>query len=128
MNIKNDVKEGAAMEMLEAIKARRSVRSYTDKAIEGEVLEALNQTIKECRDDSELNIKLCLNETEAFGGMMARYGKFSNVRNYLTLAGKNTSDLQEKCGYYGEKIVLKAQQLGLNTCWVGASYSKKKGR
>ena len=32
----------------------------------------------------------------------------------------------EKCGYYGERLVLKAQELGLNTCWVAMTYSKVK--
>ena len=35
-------------------------------------------------------------------------------------------NLDERCGYYGEKIVLKAAQLGLNTCWVALTYSKSK--
>ena len=30
--------------------------------------------------------------------------------------GKKFDDLSEKCGYYGEQLVLLAQQLGLNTC------------
>ena len=33
---------------------------------------------------------------------------------------------QEKAGYYGEKIVLKCQELGLNTCWVAMTYGKSK--
>ena len=31
----------------------------------------------------------------------------------------------EKIGYYGEKIILIATQMGLGTCWVGGTYSKK---
>ena len=42
------------------------------------------------------------------------------------MIGKKTSDLEEKCGYYGEWLVLLAQQLGLNTCWVAMTYSKIK--
>ena len=36
-------------------------------------------------------------------------------------------DLDERVGYYGEQLVLLAQTLGLNTCWVGLSYSKVPG-
>ena len=36
-------------------------------------------------------------------------------------------DLDERVGYYGEQLVLLAQTLGLNTCWVGISYSKVPG-
>lgn len=114
------------MNLLEAIESRHSVRSYTDKKIEGEVLEQFRQTIDECNQKSGLNIQLCLNEPNAFTGMMARYGKFQNVNNYIAMIGTKDSSLQEKCGYYGEVIVLKAQQLGLNTCWVAMTYSKSK--
>ena len=36
-------------------------------------------------------------------------------------------DLDERVGYYGEHLVLLAQTLGLNTCWVGLSYTKVPG-
>lgn len=61
-----------------------------------------------------------------FDGFMAHYGKFSGVKNYIALIGKKDALLDEKCGYYGERLVLKAQQLGLNTCWVALTYSKVK--
>ncbi len=57
---------------------------------------------------------------------MAHYGKFCGVENYMALIGKKEPELDEKCGYYGERLVLKAQQLGLNTCWVASTYSKIK--
>ena len=114
------------MDLQEAIKARHSVRAYIDKPIEGEVLEQLQQTIAECNQESGLNIQLCLNEPQAFSGRMAHYGKFKNARNYIALVGKKADALAEKCGYYGEKIVLKATQLGLHSCWVALSYSKNK--
>jgi len=113
------------MDLLEAIKARHSVRSYTDKKIEGETLDQLKKTIDECNSKSGLNIQLCLNEPEAFSNFMAKYGNFKNVKNYIALIGKKDSQLEEKIGYYGEMIVLKAQQLGLNTCWVAMTYNKK---
>ena len=49
-----------------------------------------------------------------------------SVKNYIALIGKKSPNLEEACGYYGEKIVLRAQQLGLNTCWVAMTYSKVK--
>lgn len=36
------------------------------------------------------------------------------------------SSLDEKCGYFGERLVLRAQELGLNTCWVAMTYRKVK--
>ncbi len=55
---------------------------------------------------------------------MAHYGEFSGVKNYLALVGKKGKKLDELCGYYGEKLVLAAQALGLNTCWVGLTFKK----
>jgi hypothetical protein len=48
--------------------------------------------------------------------MMAHYGKFIGVKNYIALVGPKSSVQEERLGYYGEQIVLKAQKLGLNTC------------
>jgi hypothetical protein len=114
------------MDLLEAIKSRHSVRSYTDKKIDGETLEQLKKTIDDCNLHSGLNIQLCQNEPKAFSGLMAKYGKFKNANNYIALVGKKDDQLDEKIGYFGEMIVIKAQQLGLNTCWV--EKKKKKGK
>ncbi len=113
------------MDLLEAIERRHSVRAYTDQAIEGEVLDQLNQLIDECNRASGLSIQLCLNEPKAFAKGMARYGRFENVKNYIALVGKKDDALETICGYYGEKLVLKAQQLGLNSCWVALTFSKR---
>ena len=110
--------------ILEAMRARHSVRSYTEKLIEGETLEALEKLIDECNRESGLHIQLVRNEPMAFDSAMAHYGKFSGVKNYLALVGKKSKKLDELCGYYGEKLVLAAQTLGLNTCWVGLTFQK----
>lgn len=114
------------MDISEAIKERHSVRAYTDKKIEGEVLFALENKIAEINGESGLNVQLVLNEEKAFGGRMARYGTFSGVKNYIAMVGKKGADLSEKVGYYGQKLVLFAQTLGLNTCWVALTYKKVK--
>jgi nitroreductase len=115
------------MTLQEAITARHSVRKYIDKEIPAEIITALQDKIAECNKVGNLNIQLVLNETRAFQGMMAKSGKFRNVSNYIIMAGKKTNDLDERIGYYGEHLVLLAQTLGLNTCWVGLSYSKVPG-
>ena len=111
------------MTLLEAIEARYSVRKYLDKEIPADVIAALQDKIAECNKAGNLNIQLVLNETRAFTGMLS-YGKFSGVKNYLVMVGKKSDDLDERVGYYGEQLVLLAQQLGLNSCWVGLSYRK----
>lgn len=112
------------MTLNEAIAQRHSVRRYQAKSIEKETAEELQKTINECAEKSGIKITLQLDEPEAFGSGMATYGKFENCTNYITFVGKKEDE--EKCGYYGEKIVLRAQQLGLNTCWVALTYNKAK--
>ena len=112
------------MDIKEAILNRHSVRTYLDKPLDPEVTEKLRSIIDRCNEESGLHIQLVLNEPKAFDSAMAHYGKFSGVTNYLALIGKKGPDLEEKCGYYGEQIVLEAQRLGLNTCWVALTYKK----
>ncbi len=111
------------MTLLEAITARHSVRKYLDKEIPADIIAALQNKIMECNKIGHLNIQLVQNETKAFTGMLS-YGSFSGVKNYIVMVGKRSKDLDERVGYYGELLVLFAQTLGLNTCWVGLSYRK----
>lgn len=115
------------MELSEAIKNRHSVRRYTDRKIEPDILNELQSEIDECNKEGNLHIQLVKDEPKAFNGLMAHYGKFSGVTNYIALVGNKDKDLDEKCGYFGERLVLKAQQLGLNTCWVAMTYKKVPG-
>lgn len=114
------------MDMTEAMKARHSVRQYEARPIDAEAVSALRAEIDACNRESGLHIQLVLNEPKAFDGFMAHYGKFSGVTNYIAMIGPKGPDLDEKCGYFGERLVLKAQALGLNTCWVAMTYSKIK--
>ena len=115
------------MNLLEAIEKRHSVRQYTDKKIKGNIEKELLSFISEVNKESGLNIQLCLNDSEAFNsGIFTKLGNFKGAENYIAIIGKKSEDLDEKTGYFGEKIVLKATQLGLNTCWVALTFNKGK--
>ncbi len=120
------LKEVNIMDNMQAISQRHSVRQYDERPIEGQTLQRLEEVIADCNKKGGLNIQLVLNEPKAFSGMLAHYGSFRGVKNYIALIGKKDDDLSEKVGYYGEKIVLEAQKLGLNTCWVALTYKKVK--
>ena len=115
------------MTIQEAIEARHSVRAYKDQPLSEETVKVLEDEIVTLNNEGQLHIQLICNEPKAFQGTMAKYGKFRNANNYLVMAGKKADDLDERIGYYGEHLVLLAQTLGLNTCWVGLSYSKVPG-
>ena len=114
-------------DIIEAMKQRHAVREYDgDRKIEQDKLDILNERISSINKESGLRIQLVTDEPKAFDGFMAHYGKFSGITNYIALIGKKDSSLNEKCGYYGEQLVLLAAQLGLDTCWVAMSYAKVK--
>lgn len=108
--------------MLDLMKERHSVRQYSDKKIEGDVKSKLNKYVASINEESGLSMQIFYNEPNCFNSMLAHYGKFSNVKNYIAIVGKKEE--QEKSGYYGEKLVLKCQELGLNTCWVALTHGK----
>lgn len=110
------------MQMLDLMKERHSVRQYSDKKIEGDVKSKLNKYVASINEESGLSMRIFYNEPNCFNSMLAHYGKLSNVKNYIAIVGKKEE--QEKAGYYGEKLVLKCQELGLNTCWVALTHGK----
>lgn len=117
------------MEMMtikQAILARHSVRRFTDREVAPEVREALAAEVLECNREGGLHIQVFYEEPEAFGSILTHYGMFSGVKNYIAMVGSKSADLDERVGYYGERIVLKAQTLGLNTCWVARTFGRRK--
>ena len=110
------------MTIEEAIRARHSVRQYLDKPIDGEAVAALTAEIERCNSEGGLNLQLKINEPKAMDCLLAHYGKFDNAVNYIALVAPKDAD--EAVGYYGERLVILAQRLGLNTCWVAGSYKK----
>ena len=100
------------MTILEAMEARHSVRSYRSAPLDAGAAETLRQAIDTCNKEGGLHIQLVTGDPKAFDTWMAHYGKFSGVQ------------LDEKLGYYGQRLVLLAQTLGLNTCWVAMTFGK----
>lgn len=112
--------------MIEIMKQRHSVRQYTEQPIEAEKRSVLDGLVREINQKAELHIQMIYDDPKCFDSFMAHYGKFTGVRNYIALVGRKSGNLDETLGYYGEELVLKAQELGLNTCWVALTHGKSK--
>ena len=111
---------------MEWIRQRHSVRQYLDKSIPENIREQLNAFADELNKEAGLHMQILYDEPECFSSRMAHYGRFENANNYIAMVGKKADDLDERCGFYGELLVLKAQELGLNTCWVALTHGKSK--
>ena len=116
------------MDIFEAIEKRHSVRVYKDEPVTEDIREKLDAFVEECRKESGIGIRVAYDAPEIFGSGIAHYGSFKNANNVIILSGDKNEDVDEKCGYYGEKIALYAQTLGLNTCWAALTYSRGKVR
>lgn len=112
------------MNLYKAMLERNSVRRYTDELLKQEHIDELNKAIEKVNNESGLHFQLVINEPEAFQGKGAEYGHFSGCTDYIICVGKKGKD--EEIGYYGEKLVLVCQALGINSCWVALTFNKKK--
>ena len=114
------------MDMMEVIRSRHSVRRFTDRPLEASAVDALKAEIDLCNRESGFHFQLITEEPEAFRAEKPSYGQFRGCRNYLVIIGPKGRE--EDAGYYGERIVLKAQALGIHSCWVALTYRKGKAQ
>ena len=109
----------ATIHTVEEMQKRISHRRYLSSPLSALEQEALERLIEQCNRRSGLHVSLVCNRTEPFVGHLI------NARNYLVFAGQaGDIHLEEKCGYFGEQIILAATALGLGSCWVGGTYDK----
>lgn len=111
-------------ELFELLESRHSVRQFTERKIDGETASVLQKEIDAINAESGLRFVLITENDAVFQANKPHYGNFSGCRNLFALYGGKGED--EKIGYFGERLVLFAQSIGLNTCWVALSYKKNK--
>ena len=107
------------MDTLELIKQRHSVRQYLEKPIDAETTEKINAEIARLNAESGLHMQFFTETDGVFGSFASRLIGWRYVPNFVAMIGKDSPELEETCGYYGEQLVIYLQSLGLNTCWVG---------
>ena len=112
--------------MLEAMEKRISRRTFKKEELTKEEVKTIITLINELNKESNLAFEFIEDGSDAFSSLIKSYGIFSNVHSLVLLKGKKEQDLKEKCGYYGEELVLNLTNLNLGTCWVGATFDKNK--
>lgn len=118
---------------VETIRERHSVREYDGKPLAQAEFDALGAVVEECTRESGLDIQLVGDNPEVFN-VIARFGLIRGCRTHVAFVvddvkagGAMRAAVDEVIGYWGQKIVLAAQDMGLNTCWC-ALCSRKKSR
>lgn len=113
---------------LDVVAARRSVRRYEPRPIESDKIARLRElTAGANAEAAGLALQLVTDEPDAFGkSFLAHYGHFKNVRNYIAVVAPDTAEGGIAAGRHGEKIVLEAKAMGLDSCWVGLTFKRGK--
>ena len=111
----------------EAILKRHSVRNYEDRQIEEETKNLIRQKIEELNETGNLHLQFIEDAGKTYNKMLNRAMGLASAPSVIACVGKEADDLDERVGYYGEKLVLYLTQLGLNTCWAGTFNRKNIG-
>lgn len=108
------------------IELRCSRRSYNKQPLEENEIRRIQNLIDKVNEKEDLRFLFIEDGQKLFNGLTKSYGLFSGVRSLIVIKGlKNDPDLEEKCGYYGEWLILEATALELGTCWVGGTFDRK---
>ena len=116
------------MNIIEAIEKRISCRAFEPTPIEQDKFDALAAEIEAIDAESGFNFQLYGPRDHGTAIDMSPKMFASNPPCYAALVGPAGAIPEEKLGYYGERLVLFAAQLGLSTCWVASTYDKSTTR
>ena len=110
----------------EAVQKRISCRSCEERFIEAEKLQKLKEYVEELNAESGLHFQLFSSTETGKPAIKMNGAMFSGrVYTFAALVGGKDPESSEKVGYYGQRLVLYATQLGLGTCWVASTYDSK---
>jgi nitroreductase len=112
------------MSEIDAIKERHSVRNYTPERIQAEKIVKLNEKIRELNEAGNIHLQLIEDAGNTYNKLFNRVAGLGSAPSVIACVGPDDETLEQRIGYYGERLVLFAQTLGLNTCWAG-TFNKK---
>lgn len=111
---------------LEILQRRRSVRSFTTEPLSAEVVKKLKAEITMTNTHEQgIKFQLIVDDPDPLKAFSKSYGIFENPRNYMAaVVDMATPDIMERAGYFAEKFVIRAVELGVGTCFVGGTYNE----
>ena len=111
------------MNIIEAIKGRRSVRSFNGVPISETDRAELTKAIKGVTDPFGGKVTIRLKEFDMKDGYKpSTYGMIKGATDFFLLGIWSDEAAALSAGFCFEQVVLKARQLGLGTCWSAATF------
>ncbi|MFC1977055.1 nitroreductase family protein [Chloroflexota bacterium] len=110
-----------------AIEKRRSRRHYIETSLKSNQLKQIQSICNNFQPFTNARTVLVEESlTNVFKGVIGSYGMIKGAKSFIAFVGNSKSPLvQEQVGYTGEGIVLEAEALNLNTCWVGGFFNRE---
>ena len=115
------------MSEIDAIKERHSVRNYEAKKIEADKVEKIRAKIEELNKEGNLHLQFMVDAEKTYNKLFNKVAGLGSAPSVIACVGIDDETLEQRVGYYGEKLVLFIQELGLNTCWAGTFNQKNIG-
>lgn len=111
------------MDIIQAMKERRSVRSFNGQPLNKEMVSALKKAIEESYTLFGGNLTIRLKEFDLKGEFKpSTYGVIKGASDFFLMGIGEDEDSALSAGFQFEQVVLKAWQLGLGTCWIAGTY------
>lgn len=109
------------------IPRRKSCRTYSPRPVELEKKERISLYFSQLKIppfDSKARFKVIDLGPDGPGRMTGTYGVIKGAKTFIAGAVQQNSMDLEDFGYLFEKIILFATSLGLDTCWIGATFNQ----
>ncbi|MDR1407628.1 MAG: hypothetical protein LBJ23_06235 [Tannerella sp.] len=116
------------MSTVETIRRRRSVRSYTGEALSDEHVALIENHLSGLRAPFGAKARIQLIRSSAAGSEPVRlgtYGWIGGAKDYLALVYHEGPLAEEGAAWMFEQAILYCTGLGLGTCWLGGSFSRR---
>ncbi len=123
------------MNIYEAILTRRSWRTYNGLRLDEKTLDNINAIIERenkaassplLRAPGERAPRVVLLEDESLNGLSGTYGCIRGARHFLALVTGPSQAQMIEGGALMERIILLATMEGLDTCWLGGTFSRSR--
>ena len=107
------------------LKSRHSVRAFRPDPISPDAVKALRAEVTMTNThEAGMHFALVFDDDNPFRGFSKSYGVFNNARNYLAvIVDTSFPDAMERAGYFAQRFVMRALELGLGSCYVGGTYN-----
>ncbi len=114
------------MNIIETIRKRRSVRTYTGEPLRDEHIAQIKQFIGQMKPpfNKKARVELICMDTAGEPIKLGTYGWVKGARDFLALIYEDAPFADTAAAYMFEEVLLFCTSLDLGTCWLGGSFSR----